>query len=82
MATAAPSHVPSACTAMVPATTSVASANASLDSPEPSATKVVSPGESVGQGGEASWEGRGWKEEVGASHHTLEAALQGLGLPL
>lgn len=45
MAMAAPSRVPSACTAVGPATTSAASVSASLDSPEPSATKVVSPGQ-------------------------------------
>lgn len=63
MAMAAPSRVPSACTAAGPATTSVASASASLDSLEPFAIKVLSPGvgrgvfREGGQGDEESWEG-------------------------
>lgn len=62
MAMAAPSRALSACTAVGPATMSAASVSASLDSLEPSATKVLSPGGRHGPGRwgvlGGKWQGR------------------------
>ena len=80
MAMAAPSRVPSACTAAGPATTSVASASASPDSPEPFAIKVLSPGKGGGGVGgrcrETRSPGRGveGKNGSGFSSGSVEAA--------
>ena len=82
MATAAPSHAPSACTAVGHATTSAAPVSASPDSLELSATKVLSLGKTE-PGGEESWEQVAGKKGFGESHHTLWRQLlapSGLGL--
>ena len=87
MAMAAPSRVPSACTAAGPATMSAASASASPDSPEPFAIKVLSPGTGRGvrggrvQGDAESWEGSRREELFGILIRLCggsSSALQGL----